>query len=79
MGNYIFSAAALVDALREDAHNANSRHDMGGDIIPRFVDSREAHFYDFSKNDVPGCTGVERGYWRDVGTLTAITKPAWTW
>jgi glucose-1-phosphate adenylyltransferase len=69
MGNYIFSAAALVDALREDAHNANSRHDMGGDIIPRFVDRREAHFYDFNTNDVPGCTGVERGYWRDVGTL----------
>ena len=40
MGNYIFNAAALVDALREDAQDANSRHDMGGDIIPRFVESR---------------------------------------
>jgi glucose-1-phosphate adenylyltransferase len=69
MGNYIFNAGALVDALREDAQNSSSRHDMGGDIVPRFVDSHEAHFYDFSANDVPGCTGVERGYWRDVGTL----------
>ena len=51
---------------REDA---NSRHDMGGDIVPRFVESGDAHFYDFNNNDVRGCTGVERGYWRDVGTL----------
>jgi glucose-1-phosphate adenylyltransferase len=42
---------------------------MGGDIVPRFVESGEAHFYDFNTNDVRGCTGVERGYWRDVGTL----------
>ena len=69
MGNYIFSAGALVDALREDAQDADSRHDMGGDIVPRFVDSGDAHFYDFSTNVVRGCTGVERGYWRDVGTL----------
>lgn len=69
MGNYIFNAAALVDALREDAQDSNSRHDMGGDIIPRFVESGEAHFYDFNTNDIRGCTAVERGYWRDVGTL----------
>jgi glucose-1-phosphate adenylyltransferase len=69
MGNYIFNAAALVDALREDAQDANSRHDMGGDVIPRFVDSGDAHFYDFDTNEVRGCTAAERGYWRDVGTL----------
>jgi glucose-1-phosphate adenylyltransferase len=69
MGNYIFNAGALVDALREDAQDANSRHDMGGDLIPRFVDSGDAHFYDFDTNEVRGCTAAERGYWRDVGTL----------
>lgn len=69
MGNYVFTAEALVDALREDAQDANSRHDMGGDIVPRFVESSEAHYYDFWRNEVPGCTGVERAYWRDVGTL----------
>ena len=47
MGNYIFTAEALVDALREDAQDANSRHDMGGDIVPRFVESGDAHLYDF--------------------------------
>ena len=69
MGNYIFTAEALVDALREDAQDANSRHDMGGDIIPRFVETGDAHYYDFHTNDVPGCTEKERGYWRDVGNL----------
>jgi glucose-1-phosphate adenylyltransferase len=69
MGNYVFTASALVDALREDAQDANSRHDMGGDIVPRFVEVGDAHFYDFSTNVVPGVTDNERGYWRDVGTL----------
>ncbi|HTV10424.1 MAG TPA: glucose-1-phosphate adenylyltransferase [Acidimicrobiales bacterium] len=71
MGNYIFTADALVDALREDAQDSNSRHDMGGDIVPHFVEHGEAHFYDFYSNIVPGCTDLERGYWRDVGTLDA--------
>jgi glucose-1-phosphate adenylyltransferase len=71
MGNYIFSSGALVDALRRDAQDANSRHDMGSDIVPHFVESGEAHFYDFSTNEVPGITDTERGYWRDVGTLDA--------
>lgn len=71
MGNYIFRADALVDVLREDAQDANSRHDMGGDIIPRFVDSGDAHLYDFYTNDIPGVSENERGYWRDVGTLDA--------
>ena len=71
MGNYVFTADALVDALREDAQDANSRHDMGADIVPRFVEPGDAHFYDFYENLVPGATDVERGYWRDVGTLDA--------
>jgi glucose-1-phosphate adenylyltransferase len=71
MGNYIFTASLLVDALREDAQDSNSRHDMGGDIIPRFVESGAAHFYDFSGNKVPGTTEHDAGYWRDVGTLDA--------
>jgi glucose-1-phosphate adenylyltransferase len=71
MGNYIFTAEALVDALREDAEDSGSRHDMGGDIVPRFVEAGEVHFYDFGANLVPGCTYKERGYWRDVGTLDA--------
>jgi glucose-1-phosphate adenylyltransferase len=69
MGNYVFSADVLVDALIADSKNPESRHDMGGDIIPALVAEGQAHVYDFSHNEVPGATERDRGYWRDVGTL----------
>src|SRR6266498_4832518 len=37
MGNYVFTTEALLDALRADARDANSIHDMGGNIIPMLV------------------------------------------
>jgi glucose-1-phosphate adenylyltransferase len=69
MGNYVFDTKVLVDALRADAENAESRHDMGGDIIPMLVDRGVAQVYDFTTNQVPGATPRDIGYWRDVGTL----------
>ncbi|QIS22516.1 glucose-1-phosphate adenylyltransferase [Nocardia terpenica] len=72
MGNYVFSTKALVDAIRADADNADSDHDMGGDIIPALVAQGEAGVYDFAANDVPGSTDRDRGYWRDVGTIDAF-------
>jgi glucose-1-phosphate adenylyltransferase len=69
MGNYVFSTDALVDALERDAANPNSRHDMGGDIIPMLVETGDAAVYDFKRNVVPGSTERDRDYWRDVGTL----------
>ena len=71
MGNYVFTTEALLDALRADAANADSDHDMGGDIIPMLVDAGQAHVYDFADNEVPGATDRDRGYWRDVGTIDA--------
>ncbi|WP_174905299.1 glucose-1-phosphate adenylyltransferase [Corynebacterium pilosum] len=72
MGNYIFSTEALVQALLEDEQNDDSDHDMGGDIIPYFVSKGEANVYDFSKNEVPGATERDKGYWRDVGTIDSF-------
>lgn len=72
MGNYIFTADALVKAVTEDAENEDSKHDMGGDIVPYFVDRDSAGVYDFIRNDVPGSTDRDRDYWRDVGTLDAF-------
>jgi glucose-1-phosphate adenylyltransferase len=69
MGNYVFTADALVDALEKDAANPDSRHDMGGDIIPMLVEQKQAAVYDFKRNVVPGATVRDRDYWRDVGTL----------
>jgi len=72
MGNYVFTADALVEALTEDAARPGSRHDLGGDIIPALVDEGVAEVYDFSRNQVPGASEREQGYWRDVGTLDAF-------
>lgn len=69
MGNYIFSTEALVETLRRDAEDGDSKHDLGGDIIPRFVDKGDAKVYDFTRNQVPGSTARDHAYWRDVGTL----------
>jgi glucose-1-phosphate adenylyltransferase len=69
MGNYVFTTKLLVSALRADAANQDSDHDMGGDVIPMLVDVGEAAVYDFADNVVPGATDRDRGYWRDVGTL----------
>jgi glucose-1-phosphate adenylyltransferase len=71
MGNYVFTTKALIDALKEDAADEKSIHDMGTNIIPGFVDKGTAYVYDFSANEVPGTTDRDRGYWRDVGTLDA--------
>jgi len=71
MGNYVFRTEVLLEALRADAANPESMHDMGGDIIPMLVNSSGAMVYDFDDNVVPGATERDRGYWRDVGTLDA--------
>ena len=71
MGNYIFTSDALIEALISDAENEDSRHDMGGDIIPSFVNRGDAQVYDFTANEVPGSTERDKAYWRDVGTLDA--------
>jgi glucose-1-phosphate adenylyltransferase len=72
MGNYVFDADALIDAVVRDGDRPDSNHDMGGDIIPDFVDRGEAGVYDFNRNDVPGSTDRDRYYWRDVGTIDSF-------
>lgn len=72
MGNYVFDADALIDAVVRDGDRPDSNHDMGGDIIPDFVTRNEAAVYDFNNNDVPGSTDRDRYYWRDVGTIDSF-------
>ncbi|MET3720428.1 MULTISPECIES: glucose-1-phosphate adenylyltransferase [unclassified Arthrobacter] len=72
MGNYVFNADALVEALHVDAERLDTKHDMGGDIIPYFVSQGEAGVYDFTLNDIPGSTDRDRTYWRDVGTIDSF-------
>jgi len=69
MGNYVFNAKALVDAINHDGELEDSNHDMGGDIVPYFVEKGDAAVYDFTKNVIPGATERDHAYWRDVGTI----------
>ena len=69
MGNYIFTADALIEAITQDGDNDQSTHDMGGDIIPAFVEAGRCGAYDFTFNEIPGATPRDKSYWRDVGTL----------
>jgi glucose-1-phosphate adenylyltransferase len=69
MGNYVFSAQALIDAIEHDGSLEDSSHDMGGDIIPYMVSRDDAGVYDFTFNEIPGATHRDKSYWRDVGTI----------
>ena len=72
MGNYVFNADALIEAVLRDGEKTDSSHDMGGDIIPDFVARGEAGVYDLKRNDVPGSTDRDRYYWRDVVTIDSF-------
>jgi glucose-1-phosphate adenylyltransferase len=69
MGIYVFDPDALIEALQKDAADDDSRHSIGGDIIPRLVRERTAHVYDFRQNEVPGADARDRCYWRELGTI----------
>ncbi|MFS4506074.1 glucose-1-phosphate adenylyltransferase [Clavibacter sp. Sh2141] len=72
MGNYVFDTDQLIDAVRRDGENAESAHDMGGDIVPWFVEQGNAGVYDLNRNEVPGANDRDRYYWRDVGTIESF-------
>lgn len=72
MGNYVFNADALVNALHYDSERLDTNHDMGGDIIPHFVERNDAAVYDFTDNDIPGAAQRDQQYWRDVGTIDSF-------
>jgi glucose-1-phosphate adenylyltransferase len=72
MGNYVFDADVLINAVLTDGENPDSDHDMGGDIVPWFVSQGDAAVYDLNRNDVPGSTDRDRYYWRDVGTIESF-------
>ena len=69
MGNYVFTAGTLAEAVHADLDDDGSDHDVGGDLIPMLVGRGEAHLYDSGANHVPGQADRHRGYWRDVGTI----------
>ena len=71
MGNYIFKRDVMEEALILDSEDLESRHDLGGNIIPYLTQMGVAMVYDFAHNVVPGETERDKGYWRDVGSIDA--------
>jgi glucose-1-phosphate adenylyltransferase len=71
MGNYIFKRDVMEEALILDSEDLESRHDIGGNIIPALTAAGQAKVYDFADNVVPGETDRDKGYWRDVGSIDA--------
>ena len=59
MGIYAFNTAILEEVLRADHARTGSRHDFGGDIIPRMIETHRVYAFPY------------RGYWVDVGTIEA--------
>jgi glucose-1-phosphate adenylyltransferase len=71
MGNYVFSKSTLVDLLTADAADPKSRHDFGGDILPKLAGKAPIYAYNFQTNRIPGDAEDSVPYWRDVGTIDA--------
>ncbi|MCL2825103.1 MAG: sugar phosphate nucleotidyltransferase, partial [Polyangiaceae bacterium] len=70
MGNYVFDSQVLLEELARDSENEGSTHDFGRDLLPAMQSAgRKLHAYDFMKNQPPGETEHEHGYWLDVGTV----------
>jgi glucose-1-phosphate adenylyltransferase len=68
MGIYVFRTRVLREVLERDAHDPDSSHDFGKDVIPKMV----------SEGMRVLCFPFEKGnrnpspYWRDVGTLDSF-------
>jgi glucose-1-phosphate adenylyltransferase len=70
MGNYLFNAEVLIEALHE-SHRLRET-DFGHHILPRLCKTRRCMAYNFANNRVPGIKAYEESaYWRDVGTIDA--------
>jgi glucose-1-phosphate adenylyltransferase len=68
MGNYIFKANVMIDVLQRNALR-DAAHDFGKEIIPAMYPKMKVFAYDFGQNYVPGEAEINRGYWKDVGTI----------
>jgi glucose-1-phosphate adenylyltransferase len=73
MGNYIFNPRILFEELNRDAVTADSRHDFGGDVLPKACRTRRIYAYDFRKNVISDPYG-QTNYWRDVGTIESYFR-----
>ncbi|TCS41996.1 glucose-1-phosphate adenylyltransferase [Reinekea marinisedimentorum] len=72
MGNYTFDAQTLVEVVKEDAADNESKHDFGHSIIPKLYKGGNVYVYDFSRNKIRGEPEGTSSYWKDVGTIDSL-------
>ena len=79
MGNYVFGARELIDAVTADAKNDESSHDIGRDIIPMMVDARRRAGLRLRRTRrCPGCPSASTGTGATSGRSTPTTPRTWT-
>ena len=71
MGNYVFDADALVDAVTATPRCTAPSTTWAATSCRRSSARARPGVYDFKDNMVPGSTDRDRGYWRDVGTMAS--------
>jgi len=70
MGIYVFNTKVLIEELKSDAADPNSKRDFGHNIIPHMVKHGKAVAHHYTKSCIRSIAGKE-AYWRDVGTVDA--------
>jgi glucose-1-phosphate adenylyltransferase len=78
MGNYVFNAKALVDAVTRDADNEGSKHDMGGDIVPDFGPAARPASTTSSTTTCPVPSLATATTGGTSGLSTPTSRPRWT-
>lgn len=68
MGIYIFNKDFLVKQLTTEVKQEDTKHDFGGDILPRILGTCRIYAHRFSRSAISN-EGAKRPYWRDVGTV----------
>lgn len=75
MGNYLFDAKVLIDAVEYDSHlpDSQSWHDFAHDVIPRLIRTEGVKVYAYEFTDWTGKKETDGhlkpGYWRDIGCI----------
>ncbi len=74
MGIYVFNREFLQDALRRDAADPASAHDIGKNILPELVKTAKLSAFRF-ENSGDGTPA----YWKDVGTIVSYYEASMDW
>ena len=79
MGNYVFTADALREIVTEDAEDAESAHDVGGNLIPMLVEPRRgAGLRLLAQRGAGRDTSASAATGATWGRSTPSTRPTWT-